>query len=412
MFEAIARPVEHSPGNSGWVLVLRDVTQERNIQRRIQQQDRLAAVGQLAAGIAHDFNNILAVITLYSQLILRTVEMPVQNQDRLHTIEQQTKRASDLIQQILDFSSQSILERQPLDLLPFMERLVLLLERTLPEHIQIELDYAADDYFIQADATRIQQVIMNLAINARDAMPEGGLLQIRLVHVETEEPKPMPVQDLPPGNWVQIEVSDHGGGIPSEAISYIFEPFFTTKEKGQGTGLGLAQVFGIVQQHEGYIDVATAVGQGTTFFLYFPALDTGQKVMGTSERTALQLGQGQKVLLVEDNPTARQALLDSLLLLNYEVIAAKNGREALTLLASKADEIKLVLSDVVMPEMGGIALFHAIRQQNQTLPVVLLTGHPLSEELENLQMLGLAGCLPKPLDLVNLSYMLEELLTG
>jgi CheY-like chemotaxis protein len=242
-------------------------------------------------------------------------------------------------------------------------------------------------------------------------MPEGGRLQIRLAHVETEEPKSMPVQDLPPGNWVQIAVSDSGNGIPPEAISHIFEPFFTTKEKGQGTGLGLAQVFGIVQQHDGYIDVATEAGQGTTFILYFPALDTGQKVTGLPERTALQMGQGQKVLLVEDNPTARQALLDSLLLLNYDVMAVTNGREALSILASNADEVKLVLSDVVMPEMGGIALFHAMQQQNQRIPVVLLTGHPLNEELENLQMLGLAGWLPKPPDLVSLSYLLGEILT-
>lgn len=220
----------------------------------------------------------------------------------------------------------------------------------------------------------------------------------------------MPVQDLPPGNWVQIEVTDSGDGIPPEVLSHIFEPFFTTKEVGEGTGLGLAQVYGIIQQHEGYIDVTTKEGQGTTFFLYFPALNTGEKATDTQDKALLQLGQGQRVLVVEDDPATREALLDSLAQLNYEVLAATNGREALTFLATQAAEIDLVLSDAIMPEMGGIALFHAIREQNLTIPIVLLTGHPLSKEMENLQVLGLAGWLPKPPDLVNLSYLLAEVL--
>lgn len=412
IFEAIACPVENSPKNGGWVLIVRDITQERDIQQRVQRQERLAAVGQLAAGIAHDFNNILAVIKLYAQLISRTVEMPTRAQERLHTIEQQTKRATDLIQQILDFSRQSVVERQPLDLLPFMEELVILLDRTLPEHIQVKLDHAAEAYFIQADPSRIQQVMMNLAVNARDAMPAGGHLQIRLSHVQTEAPRPMPVQDLPPGSWVQIEITDRGDGIPQEVLSHIFEPFFTTKEVGEGTGLGLAQVYGIVQQHEGYIDVTTKEGQGTTFTLYFPGLHTGGKVPGTHNKALLQMGQGQRVLVVEDDEATREALLDSLAQLNYEVLAATNGREALTILATKGAEIDLVVSDVVMPEMGGIALFHALQEQNLTIPLVLLTGHPLSKEMENLQTMGLAGWLPKPPDLVNLSNLLAEVLTA
>ncbi len=410
VFETIARPVENSPDNGGWVLVLRDVTQERDIQQRVHQQERLAAVGQLAAGIAHDFNNILAVISLYSQLILRTVEMPVHAQEQLQTIEQQIKRAADLIQQVLDFSRQSILERQPCDLLPFMKKLVALLERTLPEHIQIELTHADDAYFIQADPSRMQQVVMNLAVNARDAMPEGGLLRIRLAHLHTQNPTPTSVQDLPPGNWIQIEVADSGSGIPPQALTHIFEPFYTTKEKGRGTGLGLAQVYGIVQQHEGYIDVVTQVGQGTTFVLYFPALNTDVNVMDMPDKSELRLGRGQKILLVEDDPVTRGALFHSLTLLNYEAMVAANGREALAILATKADEVELILSDTIMPEMGGIALFHAIKKQNLPIPVVLLTGHPLSKEMENLQSLGLAGWLPKPPDLINLSCLLAEAL--
>ena len=408
VFEAITRPVENGPRNGGWVLVLRDITQERDIQERIQRQERLAAVGQLAAGIAHDFNNILAVIALYTQLISRTVEMPARVQERLHTVEQQISRATDLIQQILDFSRQSVLERQPVNLLPFMENLVKLLERALPENIQIELEHVAEAYFIQADPSRIQQVVMNLAVNARDAMPDGGYLKISLEHVQTKKPKPISVQNLPPGDWIQIEVADSGDGITQDVLSHIFEPFFTTKEVGAGTGLGLAQVYGIVQQHEGYIDVATKIGEGTTFVLYFPALTIGSNVIEMPVKGTLQSGQGQKILLVEDDTATRGALRDSLAQLNYDVVLAKNGREALAILATQAAQIDLVLSDVVMPEMGGVALFHAMNEQKLTIPVVLLTGHPLSNEMENLREMGLAGWLPKPPDLVSLSNLLAK----
>ncbi len=412
VFEAITRPVEDSPDNAGWVLVLRDITQERDIQQRAQQQERLAAVGQLAAGIAHDFNNILAVITLYAQLISRTVETTPQIQERLRTIEQQAKRAADLIQQILDFSRQSVLERRPLDLLPFMKEVVQLLDRTLLKNIQIEMTFAGEEFLIQADPSCIQQMMMNLAVNARDAMPEGGRLQIRLAHVQTEKHQTLSVQDMPPGDWVQVQVADSGSGISPEVLPQIFEPFFTTKEVGQGTGLGLAQVYGIVQQHEGYIDVATKVGQGTTFTLYFPTLDTGESVAVTHDNASLQKGQGQTVLVVEDHAATRQALTDSLVSLNYEVIEAANGREALTILETRVTEIDLVLSDVVMPGMGGIALLHAMKQQNLTVPMVFLTGHPLSEALEDLRTLGLAGWLPKPPDMVNLSLLLVKVLSG
>jgi PAS domain S-box-containing protein len=409
IYEAIARPVENTIRNSGWVLVLRDITRERDIQRRVQRQERLAAVGQLAAGIAHDFNNILAVIKLYAQFISKTVEMPSRAHERLTTIEQQVGQASALIQQILDFSRLSVLERRPLNLLPFLEELVTLLGRTLPEHIQVEFAHTVGPHLIRADPTRLQQVMMNLAVNARDSMPEGGRLVIRLTHMHTEERKSMCIQDLPPGDWVLVEVTDSGGGIPAEVLNHIFEPFFTTKEVGEGTGLGLSQVYGIVQQHEGYVDVITGIGNGTSFLLYFPVLRSNEMVTGVSAGASVQLGQGQKVLLVEDNPIMREALLDSLKLLNYEVVAASNGREALAILETMAEEITLVLSDVVMPVMGGTALFYAIRDKDLDIPVVLLTGHPLAKEMDELQSIGLAGWLPKPPDLQTLSSLLEKI---
>jgi CheY-like chemotaxis protein len=353
----------------------------------------------------------MAVIILYAQILFRTLELPEPVQEKLRTIEQQAQRATELIQQILDFSRQSVIEPRPVDLLPFMKELVKLLDRTLPEHIQMELNHAEDEYLIQADPSRIQQVMLNLAVNARDAMPQGGQLQIVLAHLQLEEVKSMPIIGMSPGKWVHIQVADSGSGIPTELLSKIFEPFFTTKEVGVGTGLGLAQVYGIVQQHDGYIDVATKVGQGTTFSLYFPALDIGEMAPLTIDSTLLQQGQGQTVLVVEDDPAARQAIVSSLLFMNYEVMEATNGQEALTILSTKTNDIDLVLSDTIMPQMGGIALLHAMRQQKLTTPMVLISGHPLTREMKKLQKLGLAGWLPKPPHLESLSQLLAQVLT-
>jgi two-component system, cell cycle sensor histidine kinase and response regulator CckA len=409
-FEVISRPVESSPDNMGWVLVVRDVTQKREIQQRVQEQERLAAVGQLAAGIAHDFNNIIAVIVLYTQLIQRTTELPRSVREKLQTVEQQATRAADLTQQILDFSRQSLMARQPLDLVAFLQDLTVFLGRTLPENVSVDLNHGSEEYVIYADPARLQQVIMNLAVNARDAMPQGGRLQFSLARLLLTDDATCPVPGMTPGHWVVVRVTDSGIGIPSQAIKHIFEPFFTTKEVGKGVGLGLAQVYGIVQQHDGHLDVETAVGQGTTFLLYFPAFAAGEVETAVVDSTTAPQGQGQTVLVVEDDPVTRQALADSLQILQYQVVEAENGRDALTILETMAEQIDLVLSDVVMPEMGGMALFHAMQQRQLTMPLILLTGHPMHKEMETLLGLGLAGWVTKPTNLPDLANLLAQVL--
>jgi len=426
-FEVIARPMESGPEPEGWVFVIRDVTQEREIQQRLQHQERLAAVGQLAAGIAHDFNNIMAVIVLYTGMGLRIPDLPPKLHKHLETVSQQAIRATVLIQQILDFSRRAVLERRPMDLVPFLKEQVKLLERTLPESIKIDLAYGVDEYTVNADPTRMQQVIMNLAVNARDAMPEGGELCIGLGRIQIKHKKEAPLpemalrlaQDAEAGEWVRVTVRDTGTGIPPDAQSHLFEPFFTTKEVGKGTGLGLAQVHGIVKQHEGEIDVITEMGKGTTFVLYLPALPVAEPEALPEERLALPRGQGETILVVEDNTTTREALVDSLELLNYRVLEAANGREALEILESpplspplggRKGGIALVLSDLVMPVMGGQALFHTLRQQDSAVKMVMLTGHPMARELEELRAQGLDGWLLKPLNIEQLAEVVARAL--
>jgi len=407
VFEVVTQPVT---GDEGWVLLLRDVTREREVQQRIQEQDRLAAVGQLAAGIAHDFNNILAVITLYTQMALQNPDLPANVQERLATVVQQAKRAANLIQQILDFSRRSPLERRPLDLLPFLKELTRLLNRTLPENIQVEIAYGSDEYTVSADPTRLQQALMNLAFNAWDAMPEGGILHIGLERVRIEPGEALPLPDMEAGEWVRVTVTDTGVGIPEDVLPHIFEPFFTTKPPGEGTGLGLAQVYGIIKQHEGHVDVESQVGQGTTFSLYLPALTVAQVDLPGVKGADLPRGRGETILVVEDDPTTRSALREILEMLNYRVLEAAHGREALALFEQHADEIALLLSDLVMPEMGGIPLIYALRKQNPSLKIVVMTGYPLGEEAQALPLEGIVDWLSKPPSMEQLAEVVDRVL--
>ncbi|MFP4395295.1 MAG: PAS domain S-box protein [Anaerolineales bacterium] len=407
IFEVIARPIEKESGPENWVVVIQDVTQAREIQQRGQHQERLAAVGQLTAGIAHDFNNIMATIVLYAQMAARSDRLSHADQERMKTINQQARHATQLIQQILDFSRRSALERMPLDLLPFFKEQVKLLERTLPEHITIKLNYGREDYTIRADPTRVQQMVMNLAINARDAMPQGGVLEVTLSRIQVVHKGAAPVPMMGAGSWVRIAVADTGKGIPSDVLPYIFEPFYTTKAP-LGSGLGLAQVQSIVEQHEGYIDVATQVGEGTTFILYFPALSSTARVSDTGPLPALAMGAGEMILVVEDNAMARTALQESLKMLLYDVIVAQHGKEALEILARRGSEIDLVLSDVVMPEMGGLALLRAMQAQDMEIPVILLTGHALSNDLDALQVDNFHTWMTKPPDLEKLAATIAQ----
>jgi PAS domain S-box-containing protein len=244
-------------------------------QMQLVQQERLTAVGQLAAGMAHDFNNILAVIVLQAQMGLHIPDLPGELYGRLEKITQQAKRAASLIQQLLDFGHRAVLELRLLDLAAFLKEQVDLLRCTLPEQIKLSLRHPPDACLINGDPTRIQQMLINLMFNARDAMPHGGELQISLKERRFEHGEATPLPDMAAGVWIQVTVRDTGTGMPPMVRQHLFELFFTTKEPAQGTGLGLAQVYGIVKQHNGHIGVQTQEGEGTTFIIYLPTLAAG-----------------------------------------------------------------------------------------------------------------------------------------
>lgn len=371
----------------------------------LQQQERLAAVGQLAAGIAHDFNNIMAVVVLYAQMVLLTQPPGSRNFERLTTIYEQARHASALIQQILDFSRSAVLARQPLNLAPFLKEQVKLLERTLPEHVKINLTCASETCIVDADAPRIQQMVMNLALNARDAMPEGGTLTLTLELVETPATG-APIAASHAGPWARLTVADTGCGIPSGVLSRIFDPFFTTKEPGKGSGLGLAQVHGIVKLHAGEIVVESVENIGTVFTIYLPT--TTAEACEPEAPLPVVRGCGEVILVVEDNETTRAALVDGLEALHYCAMTAANGLEALAFLQA-TPEVALILSDVVMPDMGGVALARALQSLAAPPPLILLTGHPLDDKTDT-PLPGVYTWLTKPVSLERLAEVITQVL--
>src|SRR3990170_2569434 len=393
-----------------WVVMMRDVTQERQNQARIQMQERLATVGQLAAGIAHDFNNIMAAIVVYADLLRRDPNLPAASRERLLIIQQQVQRAASLIRQILDFSRRSVMEQSTLDLLPFIKELDKLLRRVLPETIRLELTYQPGIYLVNADPTRLQQVFMNLAVNARDASPRGGILHFELERLEVRAGDPPPCPEIPPGQWIRITVKDSGEGIPPEVLPHIFEPFFTTKSVGQGTGLGLAQAYGIIKQHDGYIDAHSQVGKGATFHIYLRSQEPVLEETPSPETVVEAWGAGEMLLVVEDDISTREAMHALLEAYNYQVFTAADGLEALRIYEQHAESIALVVSDIVMPVMGGVALFRALQERWPHVKILFVTGHPMDEHDQSILEQGNVHWLQKPFSVGVFSQIVHDLL--
>jgi len=413
IFRLDASPIQAGDIDGGWVLVLQEVTEERRQQVRSQQRERLAAVGQLAAGIAHDFNNIMGVIILYAQLLQNATDLSEKDRHRLNVIYKQAEHAAELIHQILDFSRRSVLERSPVDLLPFLKELCRLWRRTFPENIDIRLIQDEGHFVINADPTRIQQMLMNLAVNARDAMPQGGQLHFHLdIYTLTEKQKP-PLSEMTPGNWVRLAVTDSGAGIPADAIPHIFEPFYSTKDTTQGTGLGLAQVYGIVKQHDGHILVESQLGEGTTFKVYLPQVMQSVPEPTASEEKAVAGQQAAgRILLVEDDAALRETIEDILTALGFKVVVAPNGRIAMTLYSQPQEQFDLVLSDLIMPELDGMSLYEQLRQQDSDVKMIVMTGYPLEDEGKELLEQGIVTWIQKPFLAEDISKKIELALKG
>jgi signal transduction histidine kinase len=415
LFQIYARPVVADLAEiEGWVMVVRDVTEEHHIQQRMQQQEKLAAVGQLAAGIAHDFNNILTSIIGFAELARYTPNVPASVADDLNHIVQQGRRAAHLVRQILDFARKNIAAKRPLDLKYLLEEIVKHLEQTAPEdiHLDLKIEPASSGYVFNADSSQLQQVLTNLAENALEAMPAGGVLKFALSRFSLAADQRPPYPEMRPGDWLVLVVGDTGLGMSPEVQKHLFEPFFTTKEVGRGTGLGLAQVEGIVKQHEGYIEVESQVGQGATFTLYFPVLLSSQAVenLVTAQSDEVRPEAGKLILLVEDNQSVLEVVQAMLNGLGYQVLTANNGREAHEIYERQQDRIALVITDLTMPEMGGLALAKTLQAKNPAIKILAMTGYPLNMKPEDMLAQGIVGWLQKPLSFERLAQQLKQVL--
>jgi two-component system, cell cycle sensor histidine kinase and response regulator CckA len=334
------------------------------------------------------------------------------SRDRLKVIQEQVNRAASLIRQILDFSRRSIMEQISFDLLPFLKELDKLLRRLLPETIQLELISTDGSYLVSADPTRLQQVFMNLALNARDAMPDGGQLTCELDLLSLGPGDLLPMPDMPPGDWISIKIADTGSGIPVDVLPHIFEPFYTTKPVGEGTGLGLAQVYGIIKQHRGFIDVESQPGNGAAFIIYLPALTQILEEDVVEEFPDDIDGEGAAVLLVEDDHATREALQQLLAAQNFWVLPAANGVEAFKIYHQAGHHISLVVSDVVMPEMGGMSLYRSLQRQNPQVKMLFITGHPVELETETILEKGKIHWLQKPFSVQEFTRSIQTLLAS
>jgi len=377
IFEVQLRSAQTIEGQY-WILMISDVTEERGINSRIRIQERLATLGQFAAGITHDFNNILSAILVYSDVIIRDSQLSEQNRSRMNAIKEQSKRATDLISRILDFSRNQPVEQKPFDLIPFLEETRELLTQVIPEDIQIRLEVSPvlEVLPILGDPARLQQMIMNLVLNSRDAMTGGGLVEILVEPVDISDSSITRFPGMEPGNWILMQVKDNGTGIAPQDQARIFEPFFTTKSAQGGTGLGLAQVYGIVKQHQGFIDLESDLGSGTTFNIHLPLFP------GEVEKTPEALpevkldGRGELLLIVEDDDSLKEALWNLFEDHEFQVLQAANGEQGFEIVKQIGERISLVISDVVMPKMGGVELYNKIRKNYPEKKFIFITGHP------------------------------------
>jgi signal transduction histidine kinase len=397
IFELYVSSSTLGQAEEGYTLLIRDTTAVRQVQVQSLEQERQAAVGQLASGIAHDFNNIVGSIILYCEMLMNETDLVGKDRERLATILHQAQRAAGLTRQILDFSRTGLIEPHRVDLVRFMEHVVKLLTRTLPENIRLSLLQKDDSHIANVDPVRMQQVLMNLAVNARDAMPEGGELLIELSNVTVAEDEIAPTPDIAAGEWVRISFVDTGEGIAEEALPRIFEPFFTTKGPGEGSGLGLAQVDGIIKQHDGHIAVESEVGKGTSISIFLPSHKGEAESSFIPDQSEKSDGEMDTLLVVEDDFNTRTAVTEALQSHNFSVLCAGDGQEALDIIGKHNGKIDLVLSDLVMPNMSGIMLFRELKQKHPDIGMMVMTGYPMSDNTRETLEEGGVTWLAKPI---------------
>jgi PAS domain S-box-containing protein len=374
--EAILSPVRDSSGAlMNFVAVKRDVTNERKMEAQLRQSQKMEAVGKLAGGIAHDFNNLLTAVSGYSELVLNRIAGDDPNRRYIQEIQKVSGRAAALTRQLLAFSRRQILQPKVIGLNAVVAEMDNMLRRLIGEDIDLYTVLDPGLWKVKADPGQVEQVIVNLAVNARDAMPEGGKMTIETANVHIDEAYASGHVAIRPGPYVMLALSDTGAGMDAETMSRVFEPFFTTKEKGKGTGLGLSTVYGIVKQSGGYIWVYSEPGRGTTFKIYLPRTEGEVEARTPAAAPPERTRGSETILLVEDEDAVRPLIREVLERNGYTVLSAGNGEEALRVAGRHEGEIQLMVCDVVMPGMSGVELSRRIAPVRPDMKVLYMSGY-------------------------------------
>jgi PAS domain S-box-containing protein len=401
-------------GTEGFI---RDITDKKKadnerqmLEDQLLQAQKMEAIGTLAGGIAHDFNNSLQSILGYTQMLLMDVQEDDPASGRLRQIEAAALRASELTQQILTFSRKIESRLRPVDLNQEVRQVEKLLRRTIPRMIDIDLYLDRSISIVNADAAQIEQVMMNLGVNAMDAMPDGGKMTIETQNEVLDEEYCRRHLEAVPGEYVMLSISDNGIGMDRETLEHLFEPFYTTKEPGKGTGLGLAMVYGIVKNHGGHIMCHSEPGEGTVFRIYFPVVEEGHVSHIRKQEKVAGKGGTETILVVDDEDTIREIAEGMLGKFGYKVIMAANGEEALEIFQKEKDSISLVILDLIMPGIGGKKCLQEILKMDPSQKVVVASGYSVNGSVRDVLETGARGYLKKPYQLEPMLSLVREIL--
>jgi two-component system cell cycle sensor histidine kinase/response regulator CckA len=401
--------VRDAKGRPKSILVVNsDITEKKRLDAQFLRVQRLESIGALAGGIAHDINNILSPILLSVRMLQMRFADP-ESQRFLTILGQSAKRGGDMIKQVLQFASGVEGQRIPLQPLHLIDEVARMLRETLAKSIDVKNLMPKGVWLVLGDPTQLHQVLMNLCVNARDAMPCGGRLTLAAENVVIDENYARMNIDSRPGRYVLITVADTGAGIPPEIIDRIFDPFFTTKEPASGTGLGLSTVMGIVKSHGGFISVSSQVGAGSEFKVYVPVAELLSKIPAVNEEPETQRGHGQLILMVDDEAAIREITRSTLEAAGYQVLTASDGTEAVALYAQRAGDIKVVITDIVMPYMDGLATIRALRKLNPLVRIIVSTG-VIDKNRTDVVDPGVDAVLSKPYTADTLLKMLTHVL--
>ena len=387
-----------------------DINEQKRTEEHLLRAQRMESIGTLAGGIAHDLNNILAPI-LMSVEMLQLDNLGADAKRWLDVIKENSERGADLVKQVLTFARGMEGERIPVQLKHIIKDLIKVLKETLPKSITVKFDIEPDLSIVLADPTQLHQVLMNLCINSRDAMPAGGVLTIMARDIFLDENYARMNIEAHPGRYVLLTVADTGMGMTQETVTRIFDPFFTTKEIGKGTGLGLSTAMTIVKSHEGFLNVYSEIGKGSQFSIYLPAADAEEE---KKDRAALPFpkGSGEIILVVDDEENIREITRATLEKFEYHVLTAADGTDALAIYAQRGAEIALVITDMAMPFMDGAATIRALRKFNPQLKIIAMSGLMSNEQAADLQSMNVSTFLSKPFTAEKLLTTLAEVLGG